>query len=101
MASKRKRMFTRELRHMMYGFGDVMNPLPESVELVEDLVIEYISEMTRMAMEVGTKRGKLQTEDLVFLVRKDRKKYARVRELLRMNDELKRARKAFDMEEKS
>eukprot|EP01111_Echinosteliopsis_oligospora_P009459 TRINITY_DN2776_c0_g1_i6.p2 TRINITY_DN2776_c0_g1~~TRINITY_DN2776_c0_g1_i6.p2 ORF type:complete len:115 (-),score=29.77 TRINITY_DN2776_c0_g1_i6:79-384(-) len=101
MSSKRKRMFTRELRHMMYGFGDVMNPLPESVELVEDLVIEYISEMTRMAMEVGTKRGKLQTEDLVFLVRKDRKKYARVRELLRMNDELKRARKAFDMEEKS
>lgn len=36
----------------------------------------------------------------VFLVRKDRKKYTRVLELLRMNEELKRARKAFDLEEK-
>lgn len=36
----------------------------------------------------------------VFLVRKDRKKYARVVELLRMNEELKRARKAFELEEK-
>jgi transcription initiation factor TFIID subunit 13 len=69
-------------------------------------------------MEVAAKRGKLQTEDLVsttnsesslllfdipyvFLVRKDRKKYTRVLELLRMNEELKRARKAFDIEEKA
>lgn len=51
---------------------------------------------TMKAMQVAMRRGKLQTEDLVFLIRKDRKKHARVKELLIMYDELKRARKAFD-----
>ena len=37
-----------------------------------------------------------QVEDIVFLVRKDQRKYARVKDLLTMNEELKRARKAFD-----
>lgn len=31
---------------MMYGFGDDQNPYTESVDLLEDLVIEFITEMT-------------------------------------------------------
>ncbi|KAL0480398.1 transcription initiation factor TFIID subunit 13 [Acrasis kona] len=89
----RKRLFTRELRLMMYGFGDSENPLSETVDLMDDLVTEYITDMTCKAMRVANKRGKLQTEDLVFLIRKDRKKFARVEELLRMNEEIKRARR--------
>ena len=30
---------------MMYGFGDDPNPYSESVDLLEELVIEYITEM--------------------------------------------------------
>jgi len=30
---------------MMYGLGDDQNPYTESVDLIEDLVIEYIAEM--------------------------------------------------------
>ncbi len=37
-----------------------------------------------------------QVEDIIFLVRKQPKMYARVKELLVMNEELKKARKAFD-----
>lgn len=29
----------------MYGFGDDQNPYTESVELLEDLVIEFITDM--------------------------------------------------------
>lgn len=29
---------------MMYGFGDDQNPYTESVDLLEDLVIQYITE---------------------------------------------------------
>lgn len=47
------------------------------------------------AMEIG-RTGRVQVEDIVFLVRKDQRKYARVKDLLTMNEELKRARKAFD-----
>ncbi|XP_054718381.1 transcription initiation factor TFIID subunit 13-like [Uloborus diversus] len=92
---KKKRLFSKELRCMMYGFGDDQNPYTESVDLLEDLVIEFITEITHKAMEIG-RQGRVQVEDIVFLVRKDPRRYARVKDLLTMNEELKKARKAFD-----
>ncbi|KAK7107879.1 transcription initiation factor TFIID subunit 13-like [Littorina saxatilis] len=92
---KRKKMFSKELRCMMYGFGDDQNPYTESVDLLEDLVIEFITEMTKKSMEVG-RLGRISAEDIIFLIRKDPKKYSRVKELLLMSEELRKARKAFD-----
>lgn len=46
-------------------------------------------------MDVG-RPGRISVEDIVFLIRKDTKKYSRVKELLMMNEELRKARKAFD-----
>ncbi|KAH7446719.1 hypothetical protein KP509_01G070500 [Ceratopteris richardii] len=132
---KRKRgLFTKELRIMMYGFGDdpdvtrkcgdlnpsklkleasrlkmpkkpgqewdfIEKPLPETVSLVEDIMVDYVTEMVHKAQDIASRRGKLTTEDLMFLVRKDSRKFARVKELLAMNEELKRARKAFEVDE--
>uniref|UniRef100_A0A8C5VFC9 Transcription initiation factor TFIID subunit 13 n=1 Tax=Microcebus murinus TaxID=30608 RepID=A0A8C5VFC9_MICMU len=76
---KTKRLFSKELRCMMYGFGDDQNPYTESVDILEDLVIEFITDMTHKAMSIG-RQGRVQVEDIIFLIRK----------------ELKRARKAFD-----
>jgi transcription initiation factor TFIID subunit 13 len=50
---------------------------------------------TIKALEMN-KQNKVQIEDIMYLLRKDPKKYARVKDLLIMNEELKRARKAFD-----
>lgn len=47
-SSGRKRWFSKELRCMMYGFGDDQNPYTESVDLLEDLVIEFITEMVHL-----------------------------------------------------
>ncbi|KAG4981647.1 hypothetical protein JHK82_026506 [Glycine max] len=48
-SSKRKRgVFQKELQHMMYGFEDDPNPLPESVALMEDIVVEYVTELVRL-----------------------------------------------------
>lgn len=94
-AEKRKKLFTKELRCMMYGFGDDQNPYSESVDVLEDLVIEFITEMTKKSLEVG-RTGRISVEDVIFLIRKDAKKYSRVKELLLMNEELRKARKAFD-----
>jgi transcription initiation factor TFIID subunit 13 len=46
----RKRIFSKELRHMMFGLGDDQNPYTESVDLIEDLVIEYIAEMVKIKL---------------------------------------------------
>lgn len=98
----------------MYGFGDDPQPFAESVELLEDLVLQYITDMvcissevkmctlfwlfqTLQATDIGSnKQGRIVVNDILYLLRHDPRKYARVKELLSMNEELKRARKAFD-----
>ncbi|KAI3824146.1 hypothetical protein L1987_05595 [Smallanthus sonchifolius] len=92
-------VFQKDLQHMMYGFGDDPNPLPETVALVEDIVVEYVTDMVHKAQDIASKRGKLLTEDFLFLIRKDLPKLNRCTELLSMNEELKQARKAFDVDE--
>ena len=37
---------------MMYGFGDDPNPYAESVDLLEDIVVEFITETVRRASRV-------------------------------------------------
>ncbi|KAB5527383.1 hypothetical protein OIU76_005472 [Salix suchowensis] len=97
---KRKRgVFQKDLQHMMYGFGDDANPLPETVALVEDIVVEYVTDLAHKAQEMGSKRGKLSVEDFLFLIRKDPPKLNRCTELLSMQEELKQARKAFEVDE--
>ncbi|XP_058200054.1 transcription initiation factor TFIID subunit 13 isoform X3 [Rhododendron vialii] len=79
-ALKRKRgVFQKDLQHMMYGFGDDPN--------------------VHKAQDIASKRGKLLTEDFLFLIRKDLPKLNRSTELLSMNEELKQARKAFEVDE--
>jgi transcription initiation factor TFIID subunit 13 len=96
---RRKRLFTRDLRPMMYGFGDAPQTLPSTVDLMEEMVSEYIMNIIQRAGDLGRKRGRFRTEDIIFLVRKDPKRYARIEELLYMNEELKRARRAFEIED--
>ena len=88
-------MFSKELRLTLFGYGDDQNPYTETVDFLEDLVLEFITSMTCKAMDIG-RTGRVQVEDIIFLIRKDPRMYARVRELLTMNEELKKARKAFD-----
>ncbi|OVA02559.1 Transcription initiation factor IID [Macleaya cordata] len=97
---KRKRgVFQKDLQHMMYGYGDDPNPLPETVALLEDIAVEYVTDLVHKAQDIATKRGKLLTEDFLYLIRKDMPKLHRCTELLSMNEELKQARKAFEVDE--
>ena len=38
----RRRLFAKELRCMLYGYGDDKNPYTETVDFLEDLVHEFI-----------------------------------------------------------
>ncbi|KAM7484969.1 hypothetical protein LguiA_000978 [Lonicera macranthoides] len=97
---KRKRaVFQKDLQHMIYGFGDDPNPLPETLALVEDIVVEYVTDLAHKAQDIASKRGKLLTDDFMFLIRKEPLKLNRCTELLSMNEELKQARKAFEVDE--
>lgn len=45
MEKASRQVFLCAVRCMMYGFGDDQNPYTESVDILEDLVIEFITEM--------------------------------------------------------
>ncbi|XP_012899925.1 transcription initiation factor TFIID subunit 13 isoform X2 [Mustela putorius furo] len=64
---KRKRLFSKELRCMMYGFGDDQNPYTESVDILEDLVIEFITEMQVLLKSFKIITRKLLTGTLGWL----------------------------------
>ncbi|CAO3632831.1 unnamed protein product [Mucor fragilis] len=83
----------------MYGFGDVANPAADSIAVMDDLVIDYITEMCQKASGVAENRGKVRVEDFKFVLRKDAKKLARVEELLYMSEDIRRAKQLFEEKE--
>nr|XP_058165239.1 transcription initiation factor TFIID subunit 13-like [Dasypus novemcinctus] len=84
---KRKRLCSKELWCMMHGFEDDQNPYAEPVDILEDLVIKFITEMTPKAMSIA-RQGRVQVEDIIFLIQKDARKFARVTDLPTMHAEL-------------
>ncbi|CAI4232524.1 unnamed protein product [Auanema sp. JU1783] len=91
----KKFMFRKELRAMLFGFGDDKVPFDKTLETLEAIVLDYIKELCERAVKVG-KPDKLGLEDIHYLIRRDAKKFARVKDLLSMSEELKKARKQFE-----
>ncbi|TPP67084.1 Transcription initiation factor TFIID subunit 13 [Fasciola gigantica] len=83
------------IRAMMYAFGDEDSPLPETVAVLEEIAVKHIIDTTKKALRTG-RPGKISVEDVTYLVRRDPKKFSRVKELLLLSEELRRARKAFE-----
>ena len=75
---------------MMYGFGDVHPCLEDSVEIVEDLAIKYMKDLVSRAASIS-RRETISTNDILFVVRKDRKKLWRGGEACSFHKEQERA----------
>lgn len=96
MREPKKAMFYKEVRAMMYGFGDVSSPRMDTVETLHNYLMDYLSLLLIKVHDMAKIKGKTKTEDLMYFLKRDRKKYSRVKNLLLTNDELKTARKVFD-----
>ncbi|CAJ0874299.1 13619_t:CDS:2 [Entrophospora sp. SA101] len=83
-----KGIFQKDLRLLMYGFGDEPDPAPDTIAVMEELVC-------CKAQKVAKDR-KVNVEDFKFILRNDPKKLSRVEELLYMEQDIKRARQSFD-----
>eukprot|EP00038_Savillea_parva_P003492 m.126419 g.126419 ORF g.126419 m.126419 type:complete len:161 (+) comp11189_c0_seq4:185-667(+) len=97
----RKRYFTKELAMMMYGFGDVRAPVDASVEVLEDIVCEFISTVVSGALKSARRKsGKsgFKIEDLLFHLRSDRKKYLRIKDFVKRYEEISDTRKALEVD---
>ena len=72
--------------------------IDDTVALVEQLTIDYLTNFLEKAKKL-TSNNKPRVDEMLFVLRNDDKKLSRVEELLYMNEELKKARKAFDVDE--
>ena len=78
----------------MFVFGEVQDPSPETVNLVEDIVRSQLIELIVQARALANRRGAryLSAEDLIFLIRHDRAKVNRLRTYLSWKDVRKHAK---------
>src|SRR3989338_6905576 len=100
--------FTKDIKGLLFGFGDVREPDVRTVTLLNAIAIDYIQKVTLVAMahhdrlrgqapvnmtdgcvhfpafavEPGTYR--LRPEDLLYVARKDRRKRQRATELIEL-----------------
>lgn len=68
------------------------------MRVLDEIVTDFILEMSHGAAQAASYAGrqKVKVDDFRFALRRDENKLGRVQELLRMERELKEARKAFD-----
>ncbi|KAK2466893.1 hypothetical protein APHAL10511_001151 [Amanita phalloides] len=90
-------LFAKELRSLMYGFGDDRNPANDTVNVMEEILIEYITDVC-MTAGASSRKARLSIEDLRKALSRpaDAKKLARMEELLFMQEDIKRARAQFE-----
>lgn len=64
----------------MYGFGDDPEPLPQTTELMEQYVVEFLTNMCSRVLERSMRRGHnhMQLGDLIHVLKSDPKKFYRV-----------------------
>lgn len=98
----------------MYGFGDDRNPATDTVNVMEEILVEFIVDVVRSLRRMVNhfmtsvrqcqtaggpqRKTRLSVEDLRRALSRpaDAKKLARMEELLFMQEDIKRARAQFE-----
>lgn len=95
---KRTNLFTKDVSSLLYAFGDVAQPLPETVQCLDELVSGYLVDVCSSAFRVaqGSRRSKLKLEDFKFAIRHDPIKLGRAEELIATNKLITEAKRQFN-----
>ena len=88
-------LFTREISSMMNAFGDVEDPLPASIAMLEEIFVDYLINMCQVAAQCSGNRNKVRVDDIMFCLRHDARKLGRTQELLRLQKEISDARRQY------
>uniref|UniRef100_A0A1A7X7Z3 Suppressor of Ty 3 homolog n=1 Tax=Iconisemion striatum TaxID=60296 RepID=A0A1A7X7Z3_9TELE len=80
--------FIPELQSMMFALGDTRRALYETAALVEDIVHTQLINMLHQACEGAALRGSrvISAEDILFLMRRDKRKLGRLVKYLQFRD---------------
>ncbi|KAI0019784.1 TFIID-18kDa-domain-containing protein [Xylariomycetidae sp. FL0641] len=91
----------KEVSALLYAFGDVAEPLPETVKVLDDIVTEFLEgvcfEASRHAQVAG--RQKLKFDDFEFALRRNPQYLGKVRSMIEKRQTIKEARKTFNQDD--
>lgn len=91
----RRLCFEEDLASFVYGFAGDAAPVRETVELLDDLLADFVVRIVVEGVRVGTVSGAgLCPESLMYTVRRDARMRDRVKELLAIYEEIKSVRDA-------
>ncbi|TLD08653.1 uncharacterized protein PgNI_06973 [Pyricularia grisea] len=84
-----------ELSSLLYGCGDVRQPLPETIKVMDEIATEFIQglsfEATRVAQYSG--RQKVKYQDFEFAFRRNPLHLGKVQEMFELKKQVTEARK--------
>ncbi|KAI1381337.1 TFIID-18kDa-domain-containing protein [Hypoxylon crocopeplum] len=91
----------KEVAALLYAFGDVEEPLPETVRVLDEIVTEFLEgicfEASRRAQVAN--RQKLKFDDFEFALRRNSQYLGRVRAMIEKRQKIKEMRRTFDQED--
>ncbi|KAM8852746.1 transcription initiation protein SPT3 homolog [Synchiropus picturatus] len=93
--------FIPELQSMMFALGDARRPVYETAALVEDVVHTQLIAMLHRACEAASLRGSrfISAEDILFLMRRDKRKLSRLLKYLQFRDYKSKILKTMEEDE--
>ncbi|KAM0815485.1 putative Transcription initiation factor IID, 18kD subunit-domain-containing protein [Seiridium cardinale] len=87
----------KDLAALMYAYGDVINPIPETVRVMDEIMTEFLEgicfEASRHATVAG--RQKLKFDDFEFSLRRQPEYLGRIRTMFEKRKEITKMRKTF------
>ncbi|KAI5854524.1 TFIID-18kDa-domain-containing protein [Durotheca rogersii] len=91
----------KEVSALLYAYGDVQHPLPETVRVLDEMVTEFLEgvcfEASRHAQVAG--RQKLKFDDFEFALRRNPQYLGKVKSMIEKRQKIKEMRRTFDQED--
>ncbi|KAI0484481.1 transcription initiation factor IID, 18kD subunit-domain-containing protein [Xylariaceae sp. FL0804] len=91
----------KEVAALLYAYGDVAEPLPETVRVLDEIVTEFLEgvcfEASRHAQVAG--RQKLKFDDFEFGLRHNPQYLGKVRSMIEKRHTIKEMRKTFNQDD--
>ncbi|KAJ1508173.1 Transcription initiation factor TFIID subunit 13 [Coelomomyces lativittatus] len=93
-----KGSFTNELKQLLWAHGDPNEHNPETVSLLENILIEFMCETCMQAHRLSGFRSRLKIDDFRFLFRHDPLQLGRLEEILKKEEKIRKARNLLDQD---
>ncbi|EDO15278.1 hypothetical protein Kpol_455p9 [Vanderwaltozyma polyspora DSM 70294] len=95
---KRTHLFSKDVSSLLYAYGDVASPLPQTVTCLDEVISSYLVDICHKAYKVSkySNRSKVKLEDFKFVLKNDPIKLGRADELIATNKLITEAKKQFN-----